>query len=64
MGQYLNYYLQGNGLAESTNNTLIQILKNTIDLNQINWHLKLIDALWESILSPKDSNGNSPYTLV
>jgi hypothetical protein len=26
--------------------------------------LKLIDALWASILTPKDSTGNSPYTLV
>jgi hypothetical protein len=35
-----------------------------IDLNQRNWHLKLIDALWESRLTPKDSTGISPYTLV
>jgi hypothetical protein len=64
MGQSSNYYPQGNGLVESTNKTLIQILKKMIDLNQRNWHLKLIDALWESRLTPKDSTGNSPYTLV
>jgi hypothetical protein len=34
MGQSSNYYPQGNGLAESTNRTLIQILKKTIDKNQ------------------------------
>jgi hypothetical protein len=51
-------------LVEYTNKTLIQILKNTIDLNQKNWHLKLTDALWESILTPKDSTRNSPYMLV
>ena len=51
-------------MVESTNKTLIQILDKTIDLNQRNWHLKLIDALWESRLTPKDSTGTSPYTLV
>jgi hypothetical protein len=55
MGQSSNYYPQGNGLVESTNKTLIQILKNTIDLNQNNWHLKLTDALWESKLTPKEA---------
>lgn len=30
MVQYSNYYLQGNGLAESTNKTTIQVLKKTI----------------------------------
>jgi transposase InsO family protein len=64
MGQSSNYYPQGNGLAESTNKTLVQILKKTIDKNQRNWHLKLTDALWESRMTPKDSTGMSPYTLV
>ena len=64
MGQSSNYYPQGNGLAESTNKTLIQILKKTIDINQINWHLKLIDALWERKFTPNDSTEISPYTLV
>jgi hypothetical protein len=51
-------------LAESTNKTLIQILKKTIEANHKNWHKKLIDALWESHLTPKDSTRHSPYTLV
>jgi len=50
MGQSSNYYPQGNGLAKSTNHK--------------NWHKKLRDALWASRLTPKDSTGNSPYTLV
>jgi transposase InsO family protein len=33
MGQYLNNYPQGNGLAESTNKTLVQILKKIVDGN-------------------------------
>jgi transposase InsO family protein len=56
MGKSSNYYPQGNGLAESTNKKLIQILKKTIEANHKNWHKKLIDALWESCLTPKDSN--------
>jgi hypothetical protein len=64
MGQSSNYYPQGNGLAESINMTLIQILKKAIDNNRMNWNLKLTNALWESIMTPKDSTRMSPYTLV
>jgi transposase InsO family protein len=45
MGKSSKYYPQGNGLAKSTNKTLIQILKKTVDKNQMNWHLKLTDVL-------------------
>ena len=64
MCQSSNYYPEGNGLAESTNKTLVQILKKTIDKNQRNWNLKLTDALWARRLTPKDNVGMSPYTLV
>jgi hypothetical protein len=64
MGNSTNYYPQGNGLAESTNNELIQIIKKTIEVNHKNWHNKLIDALWESFLTPKDSIGYFPYILM
>jgi transposase InsO family protein len=64
MCQSSNYYPQGNGLVESTNKTLVQILKKTIDKNQNNWHLKLKHVLWESRMTPKDSIRMSPYLLV
>jgi hypothetical protein len=64
MGQSLNYYPQGNGLAESTNKTLVQVLKKTIDSNLRNRHMKLIEALWESRKTPKDSTRMSLYLLV
>jgi hypothetical protein len=57
MGQSSNYYPQGNGLSESTNKTLIHILKKTIDRNQKNWHLKLMDALWERRMTPRIALG-------
>jgi hypothetical protein len=44
-GQSSNYYPQGNDLAESTNKSLIHILKKRIESNHKNWHQKLIDAL-------------------
>jgi hypothetical protein len=63
-GQSSNYYPQGNGLVESTNKTLVQILKKTVDRNQRNWHLKLTNALWASRTTLKDSTCMSPYLLV
>jgi hypothetical protein len=64
MGQSSNYYLEGNGLAKSTNKTLIQILKKNIDKNQRNWHLNLTDALWVRKMTLEDNIGLSPYTMV
>ena len=39
------YHPQGNGLAESTNKTLIKILKKTTAKNQRDWDSKLKFAL-------------------
>ena len=36
-----NHYPQGNGLDESTNKNLVNIIKKTIDQNPRNWHAKL-----------------------
>lgn len=36
-----NYYLQGNGLAESTNNNLLIVLRKLLDKNPRDWHSKL-----------------------
>jgi len=51
-------------LVDSTNKALIQILKNTINENQQNWLVKLIDALWASRLTPENNTILSTYTLV
>ena len=45
MHYFSNYYPQGNGLAESTNQNLIRILKNSIIENQRSWHIALPNAL-------------------
>ena len=59
-----NCYPQGNGLAASTNKNLIRILKQTVIENQRSWHLALPNALWADRVTPKNSLGVSPYTLV
>jgi len=43
---------------------LIQDLKTIIVTNQRNWHIKLIEDLWESVLTLKERIGHTPYTLV
>ena len=40
-----NYCPQGNGLAESTNNNLIRILKKIVIEKQRSWHSTLSNAL-------------------
>ena len=59
-----NYYLQGNGLAESSNKNLIRILKKIVIENQRSWHSALSKALWADRVTPKSAIGVSPYTLV
>ena len=59
-----NYYPQGNGLPESTNENLIRIIKRTVDQNHKNWHKSLIYALWADRITRKDSIGTSPFNLV
>ena len=51
-------------MAKSTNTNLIRILKKTIIENQRSWHLALPNALWADRVTPKNSLGVSPYTLV
>jgi hypothetical protein len=64
MVQSSNYYPQWYSLVESTNKTLVQILKKIVDRNQRNWHLKLREALWARKTTPKDITGMYPYLLV
>ena len=51
-------------MAESTNKNLIRILKKTVIENQRSWHSALSNALWADRVTPKNSLGVSPYTLV
>jgi hypothetical protein len=60
----INYYPQGNGVAESTNNNLVSILKKIVAKNQRNWHSLLHNSLWNDRLTPKEAIRKSPYFLV
>jgi len=51
-------------LAESSNKSLINIIKKVLEENKKNWHKKLVNALWADRLSTKRSIGMSPYELV
>ena len=46
------------------NKNLIRILKKTVIENQRSWDLALSNALWADRVTPKNSLGVSPYTLV
>ena len=58
------YHLQGNGLAESTNKTLMKILKKNIAENQKDWDSKLKFSLWAIRVTTRRSTGKSPFELV
>jgi len=59
-----SYHHQGNGLAKSTNKTLMKILKKTIAENQRDWDAKLNFSLWAARVTTRRSIGKSPFELV
>jgi len=64
LGHSTTYYPQGNGLAESSNKSLINIIKKVSEDNKKNLHKNLVNALWADRLTTKRSIGTSPYELV
>jgi len=64
LGHSITYYPQGNGLAESSNKSIINIIKKFLEENKNNWNKKLVNALWVDRLTTKRSIGTSPYELV
>eukprot|EP00253_Pinus_taeda_P032411 PITA_32411 len=64
LGHSTAYYPQGNGLVESSNESLINIIKKVLEENKKNWHKKMVNALWADRLTTKRSIGTSPYELV
>eukprot|EP00253_Pinus_taeda_P035552 PITA_35552 len=64
LGHSTTYYPQGNGLAESSNKIMINIIKKVLEENKKNWHKKLVNALWVDRLTTKRSIGTNPYELV
>jgi hypothetical protein len=58
------YYPQGNGLVESTNTNLINIIKRIVSENHKNWHNALYNALWVDRVTPEALVGNSHFFLI
>ena len=59
-----SYCPQGNGLAESSNKSLMRIIKNLLQEKKKSWHKKLIFSLWADIMSTKKSIDTSPFQFV
>ena len=51
---------QGNGLDESSNKSIVRIIKNVLQENKKSWNLKLKYALWAYRVCTKRSIGTSP----
>ena len=58
------YYPQGNGLAESSNKSLVRIIKKLLEDDKTSWHTKLKYALWADRISTKRAIGMSLFQLV
>ena len=58
------YYPQGNGLAESSNKSLVRIIRKLLEDNTKSWHTKLKYSLWADRISTKRAIGISPFQLV
>jgi hypothetical protein len=58
------YYLQGNGLAKSSNKSLVRIIKKLLKQNPRGWDSKMKFALWADRVTCKKSIGTSPFKLV
>ena len=58
------YYPQGNGLAESTNKSIIQSIKKLLSQNKRSWDSMLKYALWADMITIRKEIGTSPFQLV
>eukprot|EP00253_Pinus_taeda_P011022 PITA_11022 len=64
LGHSTTYHPQGNGLAESSNKSLGNIIKKLLEINKRSWHKRLVNALWVDRVSQKKSIGTSLFELV
>jgi transposase InsO family protein len=64
LGHSTAYYPQGNGLEESSNKSLISIIKKVLNENKKYGHLHLKYALWANWIGTKKSIGTSPFQMV
>jgi hypothetical protein len=58
------YYAQANGQADSSNKTLIKLIKKKIEKNLRRWHKVLSEALWAHRISRHGATKATPFELV
>jgi hypothetical protein len=58
------YYPQGNGMEESSNKSLIKIIKRPLEDNKKAWDSKLKFAMWADRVTTNRSLGISPFQLI
>jgi transposase InsO family protein len=58
------YYTQANGHAESSNKTLIKLIKKKIEENLKRWHEVLSEALYAHHISKHNATKVTPFDLV
>jgi hypothetical protein len=58
------YYTQGNGLVESSNKSLVKIIRNLLEDNKKSWDSKFKFSLWVDKVTTKRSIGTTPFQLV
>jgi hypothetical protein len=58
------YYAQANGQAESSNRTLMNLIKKKISDNPKHWHRVSSEALWAHRISKHSATKVSPFELV
>ena len=61
LGHSTAYYPQGNGIDESSNKILVNIIKKLLEDNKNTWNKNLVYALWVDRLTTKKSIGTPPY---
>ena len=59
-----SYYPKGNGLAESSNKSLVRIIRKLLEKNKKSWDSKLKFSLWDDRVTNKKSIGTYPFKLV
>ena len=59
-----SYYAQANGQVESSNRTLISLVKKKIFDHPKHWHNILSEALWAHRISKHRATKVSPFELV
>ena len=51
-------------MEESSNKSMVRIIKNLLEDNKRAWHIKLKYALWDDKINTKRAIGMSPFQLV